>query len=236
MEFELLKVKKTLDMNTEDGKLTYLRQSVSALARLSNPFEREVYAGKIAEETGVSKATILEQVQGVMKRERYADRKREWNEVQSGRALHQDRVNPQKATNLKAAMAEEGILVYLFKNPDAVDEVVARLKPEYFVTDFNRRVYELILQKAGEQHTVDLASLSGELNPQEMGKISGLLAKNHDMQNSDRCLTIIYRFWRNCTKSQSRLILAQAVKRNWKRIMNDSNRKKAGVDPFDIHL
>lgn len=188
VEFELLKVKKTLDMNTEDGKLTYLRQSVLALARLSNPFEREVYAGKIAEETGVSKATILEQVQGVMKRERYADRKREWNEVQSGRALYQDRVNPQKATNLKAAMAEEGILVYLFKNPDAVDEVAARLKPEYFVTDFNRRVYELILQKAGEQHTVDLASLSGELNPQEMGKISGLLAKNHDMQNSRQML------------------------------------------------
>ena len=85
-------------------------------------------------------------------------------------------------------MAEEGILVYLFKNPDAVDEVAARLKPEYFVTDFNRRVYELILQKAGEQHTVDLASLSGELNPQEMGKISGLLAKNHDMQNSRQML------------------------------------------------
>ncbi len=188
VEFELFKVKKTLDMNTEDGKLTYLRQSVSALARLSNPFEREIYAGKIAEETGVSKAIILEQVQGVMKRERYADRKREWNEVQSGRALYQDRVNPQKATNLKAAMAEEGVLVYLFKNPDAVDEVAARLKPEYFVTDFNRRVYELILQKAGEQHTVDLASLSGELNPQEMGKISGLLAKNHDMQNSRQML------------------------------------------------
>lgn len=184
MEFELLKIRNTVDLNTDDGKLTYLRHGVSALAKLKNPLEREVYAGKLAEETSVAKATILEQVGGVMKREVRAAKKREWNEIQTGRALYQDRVNPQKATHLKAAMAEEGILVYLLRNPDAVERAAERLTPEHFVTDFNRRVFTEIVGKTREGLHVDLGVLAGVLNPQEMGKISGLLAKSHEIDNT----------------------------------------------------
>lgn len=184
MDFELLKIKRTLDLSTDDGKLTYLRHGIAALAKLKNPLEREVYAGKLAEETGVSKAAILDQVGGVMKREERIAKKREWNEIQSGRALYQDRVNPQRASNLKAAMAEEGILVYLLRNPDAVEPVAARLSPDCFATDFNRRVFTYIVAKTKEGLTVDLTVLAGELNPQEMGKISGLLAKSHELDNT----------------------------------------------------
>ena len=51
------------------------------------------------------------------RREERTAKKREWNEVQSGRALYQDRINPQKASHLKAAMAEEQVLIYLLRNP-----------------------------------------------------------------------------------------------------------------------
>ncbi len=184
MDFELLKIKKEVDVNTEEGKLVYLRRGVSVLARLKNPLEREIYAGKLAEETGVSKAAILDQAGGMARREERTAKKREWNEVQSGRALYQDRINPQKASHLKAAMAEEQILIYLLRNPDSLGKAADALSEEDFVTDFNRRVFTLLIQKGQETREVDLSVLAGELNPEEMGKISGLLAKSREMDNS----------------------------------------------------
>lgn len=184
MDFELLKIKKEVDIKTDEGKLVYLRQGILVLARLKNSLEREVYAGKLAEETGVSKAAILDQVGGIIKKEVRTAKKREWNEVQSGRALYQDRINPQKASHLKAAMAEEQILVYLLRNPDGLKTALNSLAPEDFVTDFNRRVFTIIVQKGQETGEVDLSILASELKPEEMGKISGLLAKSREMDNT----------------------------------------------------
>lgn len=184
MDFELLKIKKEVDIKTDEGKLAYLRQGVLVLARLKNSLEREVYAGKLAEETGVSKAAILDQVGGIIKKEVRTAKKREWNEVQSGRALYQDRINPQKASHLKAAMAEEQILVYLLRNPDGLKTALNFLTSEDFVTDFNRRVFTIIIQKGQETGEVDLSVLASELKPEEMGKISGLLAKSREMDNT----------------------------------------------------
>ncbi len=188
MDFELLKIRNEVDIHTEEGKLAYLRRGISVLAKLRNPLERDVYAGKLAEETGVSKATILDQVGGVMKQEQRTARRREWNEIQTGRTFYQDRINPQKASHLKAAVAEEQILVYLFKNPDVLRTVEELLLPEDFVTDFNRRVFTLILEKGKETDRIDLSVLAGELKPEEMGKISGLLAKSREMDNSKQQL------------------------------------------------
>lgn len=188
MDFELLKLKRNVDIKTDEGKLAYLRQGVSVLARLKNPLEREVYAGKLSEETGVSKSAILDQVKGVIKREERTVKKREWNEIQSGKVLYQDRINPQKVSHLKAAMAEEQILAYLFRNPDSLKTALSLLTPEDFVTDFNRRVFTIIDQKGRETGEIDLSFLTGELNPEEMGKISGLLAKGREMNNSKQLL------------------------------------------------
>ena len=69
MEFELLKIKQTLDLSTDDGKLTYLRHGVGRRWQSSKTrWNGRFMPAKLAEETGVSKAAILDQVGGVMKR------------------------------------------------------------------------------------------------------------------------------------------------------------------------
>ena len=85
-------------------------------------------------------------------------------------------------------MAEEQVLIYLLRNPDSLEKTGDALSEEDFVTDFNRRVFTLLLQKGQETGAVDLSVLAGELNPEEMGKISGLLAKSREMDNSKQQL------------------------------------------------
>ena len=166
VEFELLKFKKTVDMDTEDGKLAYLRKGISVLSGLKNPLERELYAARLAEESGVTRATVLDQVNSQVAKQKRIAAKREWNEIQSGRQLYQDRVNPQRASHLKQALAEEGIILYLFKNPDSFDYVRERLTEEYFVTDFNRKIFSLLLEKLKNSPNVDLSMISGNLSPE----------------------------------------------------------------------
>ena len=86
-------------------------------------------------------------------------------------------------------MAEEQILTYLLRNPDGLNTARDALSPEEFVTDFNRKVYALLLRKAEEGETPDFSSLSDGLAPEEMGKIAGLLAKSREMDNDPRQLT-----------------------------------------------
>ena len=154
------------------------------LSGLKNPLERELYAARLAEESGVTRATVLDQVNSQVAKQKRIAAKREWNEIQSGRQLYQDRVNPQRASHLKQALAEEGIILYLFKNPDSFDYVRERLTEEYFVTDFNRKIFSLLLEKLKNSPNVDLSMISGNLSPEEMSRVSGILAKNHEMANT----------------------------------------------------
>ena len=58
-EFELGKAKKKYDLRTDDGRLEYIREAIGILAGSGvSPTARDVYAGRIAGETGVAKQAV----------------------------------------------------------------------------------------------------------------------------------------------------------------------------------
>ena len=65
---------------------------------------------------------------------------------------------------------------------------IENLSEETFVTDFNRRVFSLILKKEKATGEVGLSALADELTPEEMGKIAGLLAKSRELGNTKQQL------------------------------------------------
>lgn len=226
VEFELLKFQKTVDMDTDDGKLAYLRKGISVLSGLKNPLERELYAAKLAEEAGVTRDTVLTQVNSLVAKQKRIAEKRQWNEIQSGRQLYQDRVNPQRVSHLKQALAEEGIILYLFKNPDSYDYVTKKLKEDYFVTDFNRKIFSLLLEKLKNSPKVDLSMLSGDLTPEEMGKVSGILAKNHEIVNNQQQLDDYMNILIDYAASLRPKDLAQSDEETLKRYYEQLKKKK----------
>ena len=72
-EFQLKKAKAKYDLRSDDGRLSYIREAIDILTGQSvTPTARDVYAGRLADETGVSKQAILSQLQGAL---RAADRR-----------------------------------------------------------------------------------------------------------------------------------------------------------------
>jgi DNA primase len=179
-DFELMKLKEKHDIETDNGKIAFLKDAVFVLCEIKNSIEREVYVSKIADEVKISKQTLLNQVQSLLNKKAGAKKKQDWKDIQSNKLLYQDRINPQRAGNFKEAKAEEGIISYLFKNPDFVTYILSKIKPDDFVTDFNRRVFEVMVKRLEYSENIDLSAFSFEFSDDEMGRVAGLVAATID--------------------------------------------------------
>lgn len=183
--FELEKCRAGIDIETETGKVEYLKRCVQVLADISSPIEREVYISKICSEQNVSKEIIKAQTEALIKKRINTEKKLETTAIFS-RAQTQDKINPEAIKFPKESKAEAGLIAYLFFNPDKLDYVLSKLSPEKFVTSFNKKVYEKLANIIKNSHEFSLSSLNSEFDVDEMGKISEIIVKNKDIAISEK--------------------------------------------------
>ena len=65
MDFRLARARAKYDLSQDNQRLGYIQEAVEILADGSTPTEKELYAGRLAEETNIAKAAILAQVEDV---------------------------------------------------------------------------------------------------------------------------------------------------------------------------
>jgi DNA primase len=184
VEYRLSKIRAQYDSDTPDGRVNILREAVTLLATLQNTLECDIYAGKLATEFGVEKATILSQVSQQRRRQKREEEKAEIRQIQrEAVAGNRDEINPQRSQKIRAALAEEALIAYLLRNPDRCAAVRAKLPPEKFSTDFNRGLYEKLTDWVSEGHNVSISSFSDAYSLDEMGRISQIIAKNGKSTN-----------------------------------------------------
>ena len=181
VEYRLQKLRAGHNLQTSDGKVAYLTGAAELLATLDNRMEQEIYAGRLAEEIGIERSSILMQVDKNMKKRRKDQQRREFRAFQQQTAGIRDTVNPEKSRHLRAANAEEALIVYLMQHPDAAKTLEAALPPENFVTAFNRRLYTVILGKIKDGKACGLTDLAGEFSVEEISSVAKMLADYHQV-------------------------------------------------------
>jgi len=161
-----------------------LREAIGMLASLDSSIEQDVYAGKLASELKVEKSTLLHQIAQTRKRQQFDGRQNEQKLIQwQVSAASRDEINPDRAKNMRAALAEESLIAYLMRNPDRAKPVRDALAPEKFCTAFNRGVYEKITGWLLEGRMVSLSDFSEYYSVEEMGRIAQMLAKGAQSVN-----------------------------------------------------
>ncbi len=179
VEYRLEKLRERFDLSTDQGRVRYLGEAAEqVLSKLLDPMEQEVYAGRLSQETGVDKRRILETVGRLAGRERRKEQ-RQLARSQMEVAAVEAGANPEKKDHLRAALAEEGLIAYLFLHQDKAGALKELLPPEKFVTAWNRRVYASLLGKT-IHGTAVLADLAGELTGEEMSDLSRMLAQHRE--------------------------------------------------------
>ncbi len=177
--FRLSKLKAQFNTALPEGQVGYLNGAAEIIAELDNPMEREVYAGRLAEEIGIDRSAVLLQVNKLRRGKQKSRRKKEFREYQQQVTGMKDTVNPEKFHNLRCANAEEGVIAFLLRNPSNAEAQALwkALPPEQFCTDFNRRVYQAIMGRMLTGKACGLMDISGDFSVDEVGAVSRMIAK-----------------------------------------------------------
>lgn len=174
IEFELSKIGSRYDLETDDGKVGYLKEAANLLASIYNPIERDVYASKTAHDLGISKDAFLLQIKSVIKRRQQKEKRKDTLKIAAAEPVGVP-PDPERSRNLKAAVIEERILAILLKNPDYFMDISHKLKEEDFVTQSNRKIYAVLAERLQEQKPIDLGYLGAFFDEGEMARITGLM-------------------------------------------------------------
>ena len=177
LDFELSKLRAQFDTGTPEGKVGFLKEACRLFAGVRNPVEREVYITQTANELQIAPQAIKAQIQNLDKQDYYRDRSRQRKDMNlyiGNMAAAKDDL--QRRTHLRYAMAEEGILYCLLKNPDFYRQIAQKIGPQDFVTDQNRALYQALAERLEQGQPIEMFDLSSSLSPEAMGRVSAILA------------------------------------------------------------
>ena len=176
LDFRLENLRRKYDLKEDSQRLQYVKEAVEMLAQRSNPTEREVYAGRLAEQTDISKAAILAQLaqagQQVGRRQR-----REQNRA----ILHSGEMDtievPYSAGGRQAlgvASAQQRLLAAVLREPRYLPQVQAGLQPEQFLMPLHQQIYQAMLDTAARGEDLTLAVLHQTLSEEALHELSRL--------------------------------------------------------------
>ena len=193
LDFRLGRLKNKYDLKQDAQRLEYVKEAVNMLSERSNPTEQEVYAGRLAEETNISKTAIMAQLADAVKKAG-SKRRREQNRarLQEGE-MNQIKV-PYSAGRgaLGMASAEQRLLAAMLREPGYIDKVSAQLRPEQFLQPQQKELYEAMLRCREQGVEVSLATLRAFVSEEALNELSRLAAQYSDV---------------NCTPDDIRLYL-----------------------------
>ncbi len=175
VEYKLNRVRQNVDTETSDGKIKYINEAVKILAEIDNRIEWEVYASKIGSEMSVDKYAIIQQIDKLKRQKNRAESSKNFRTLQTATSAKTDRINLQKADNLRAAKAEEALIAFIVNNPDSAKKVFERLPSDKLITDFNRKVYKCIQERIQEGKSAMMMDISEFFTPEENARIAYML-------------------------------------------------------------
>lgn len=197
-EYKLNTERSKYDLTTDDGKLRYLTSAAVILAQCS-PIECDIYTNRLSEEFNISAASITAQINTAgarLKRQKKDDKDKAERKIVFSQ--FEDKNNPERKSKLKAARAEETLIASLMRNPDFFEDVKAKIKPEEFVTDFNRRIAVRLYELLEGGYSTDLSMFAGDFSPTEMDSVSKTAMKADTLGNSKKecydCIDILKKY------------------------------------------
>ena len=187
MDYRMEAVAAKYDLTDSSQKIAYAGEVSQLIASLPNAVEREVYAGRAAERAGLSRDAMLLDVKRARDRSQGRERRQAQREALNISALRQPQDRAIRYTDMRSAMAEEGILRLLLLDISLADRC-QDLPAEDFSSPFLGKVYRLLLEGRAGGNGMSLNALSGECTAEEMSHLTTLLQKPESLAYADRSL------------------------------------------------
>ena len=189
VEYQLNAIAKKYDLRDDDQKVKYLQESAELISTLSSSVQREVYAGRVAENAKISMDAMKLEVDRAYKR-RMAREKKKQEKIDLSPAQNlQPKSRTIRYDNMKSAMAEEMLLALCLREPALLDQA-KDLKPAMFSSSLLGRVFAQLDQRHRAGLEVSLAGLT-DFTSEEMSHIAGISQRQQGPVNEQALLDCI---------------------------------------------
>ncbi len=187
VEYRMAAIAAKHNFADDQDRIAYAAEVSELIAQLPSAVEREVYAGRAAEQSGVSKEAILLEIKRAQRRF-YAKEKK----IQQRRELNPaDQQQPSERSfhyaDVRSAMAEEGV-IRLLSRDESLFPLCAQLHHEEFSSPLLGKIYGALLAQQEEGQSSHVAGLSAVLTPEEMSHLSLVLQKPESLTNAQQAL------------------------------------------------
>ena len=185
VEFRMSQVAAKYDLRSDQGRIDYTAEVSQVLSELDNAVEREVYANRAAEAAGLSPDAMRQEVERAARKRRYSDRKKRERQELNPAMTMQPTARGSRYTNLRSAMAEEGVIRLLHLDPTLFGDAPP-LRPEEFSSPLLGKIYGAMWPRRYDR--TGLSALTGELTGEEMSHLTTLLQKPESTANAPQAL------------------------------------------------
>ena len=185
VEFRMSQVAAKYDLRSDQGRIDYTAEVSQVLSELDNAVEREVYANRAAEAAGLSPDAMWQEVERAARKRRYSDRKKRERQELNPAMTMQPAARGSRYTNLRSAMAEEGVIRLLHLDPTLFGDAPP-LRPEEFSSPLLGKIYGAMWPRRYDR--TGLSALTGELTGEEMSHLTTLLQKPESTANAPQAL------------------------------------------------
>ena len=183
MDFRLARARAKYDLSQDNQRLGYIQEAVEILADGSTPTEKELYAGRLAEETNIAKAAILAQVEDVSRKMGARRRSARRKEI-----LHSGEMDTIKVPYDKSgpgaigiASSQRRLVAAALRQPEYLKKIAPAMDPDSILNPDLREGYQAILQCYQQGHEVSLGALAPVISEKAMNELSGAAAEYNDV-------------------------------------------------------
>ena len=176
VEYQLQAIRAKFDLREDAQKVDFLKEAAELLATLSSSVQREVYGTRVAEAAGITWETMKMEVDKAQRRLKKREEKRREQVELSPAAQQQPKSRSIRYDNLRSAMAEEGLLAMILKDPALLDEVEG-LTGAQFSSPLLGRVFDAFVSRHREGLQVSLGTLE-DLTPEEASHLASVAQKH----------------------------------------------------------
>jgi len=159
------------DLSKPDEVVKAAGEAADMLATIWSEVERDVYARQVAAKLEIPLESLKADIRRKIDKRERAEKKEKNREVIRTTAGFGDRVNPDRLRHRGEAGAEEAIIGILAMYPELIPEAAngsLHLSAEDFVTEFNRRVYETMLNCGSD---FDVGLLGEQFTQEEISRV-----------------------------------------------------------------
>ena len=184
IEFELDKLMLQYDIRNVDDKIKVSAAICRIIAAYPSNVERELYCKYISEKLELPIESLKRDVLSIIKRNAKEEKSKQMNEIYKSSSGVGDRVNLESAANIKASKTEEAIIGLIQLHEENLVKCADELIPDDFVTSFNRRVYEKILEVYKAYGKFDIGFVLEDFNDNEISRITKTLIDRQTLDSN----------------------------------------------------